>query len=140
MSLPKIAVIKIVSLKEGTHLIFRHNIAGLSIFKRLILSLQRASIENFIIIAQDIPTSDMQWVKSDIQNDLRFKSNIKWNNMSKNVSEDELMLIDSSLGNDNILFVESNLVTTSGLVKDFLMATQELNAGEAAGGTHRTTC
>ena len=53
--------------------------------------------------------------------------------MSKNVSEDELMLIDSSLGNDNILFVESNLVTTSGLVKDFLMATQGLHTGEAAG-------
>ena len=133
MSLRKIAIIKIVSLEEGTHLIFRHNIAGLSIFKRLILSLQRASIENFIIIAQDIPTSDMQWVKSDIQNDLRFKSNIKWNNLSKNVSEDELILIGSSLGNDSILFVESNLVTTSGLVKDFLMATQGLHTGEAAG-------
>lgn len=133
MTLLKTAVIRTVSPEEGTYFSFRYNIAGLSVFKRLILSLQRVDIKNFIILAQDISLADKHWVESDIQNDFRFRSNIQWNNLSKKNFEDELSSIRLPPGSDNVLFVESDLVTTTGLIKDFITATSELDTGKLAG-------
>jgi len=133
MNPPTTAIIRTVSLKEDEQLLFRKNIAGLSVFKRLILSLQRVGIENFFILAQDILATDNHWIKSDIQNDFRFKSDIQWNRLSKKASEDELNLIASSPKSNSVLIVESDLVTTTGLIKDFITTTLRLRIGETAG-------
>ena len=129
----KTAIIRIVLPEKGTYFIFQNKVAGLSVFKRLILSLQRAGIENFIILAQDVSSADKYWMELDIQNDFRFKSNIQWNNLSKELFKDELISIGLPLGSSNVLFVESDLVTTTGLIKNFITATLELQTGEIAG-------
>lgn len=134
MTPPKTAIIKTVPLSDGTRFFFRRNIAGLSVFKRLILSMQKAGIENFIIMAQNIPASDRHWAESDIQNDFRFKSKIQWNDLSGELSQgDELSSIALLSECDNVLLAESNLVTTPGLIKDFIASTQCLEKGEIAG-------
>jgi len=133
MIAPKTAVIRIVSLKKDTQFLFQKKIAGLSVFKRLILSLQKTGIVKFIVLAQGISATDKHWVKSDILSDFRFKSNIHWNNLSKENLKGELSLIRLALGNERILFVEGNLVTTAGLIKDFITTTPELLIKEIAG-------
>ncbi|MDP6231073.1 MAG: CDP-alcohol phosphatidyltransferase family protein [Nitrospinaceae bacterium] len=133
MTAPKTAVLRVIPSKEGTRFLFRHNIAGLYVFKRLIFSLQRASIENFIIIAQDIPASDKNWVEPDIKNDARFNSKFQWNALSKEPVEEKFNLIELPSEIDDVLLVESNLVTTAGLIKDFIASTQGLNKGDIAG-------
>ena len=122
MNPPKTAVIRTAFPREGTYFLFRHNIAGLSVFKRLILSLQRAGIENFIILAQNISATDKHWLDLDIQKDFRFKKKLQWNNLGRERFEDEWNRVRSALGNDNVLFVEIDLVTTTGLIKDFIAA------------------
>ena len=133
MTAPKTAVLRVVPSKEGTRFLFRHNIAGLYVFKRLIFSLQRVGIENFIIIAQDIPASDKNWVEPDIKNDARFNSKFQWNALSKEPVEEKFNLIELPSEIDDVLLVESNLVTTAGLIKDFIASTQGLNKGDIAG-------
>ena len=132
MTPPKTAIIRTVPSKEGTRFLFRRNIAGLSVFKRLIFSLQRAGIENFIILAQDISVSDKNWVELGIQNDARFKSQIRWGDLSKELTEDELNSLELPSEVDSVLFVESNFVTTAGLIKDFIASTQGLEKGSIA--------
>ena len=133
MNPPKTAVIRAISLKGDTQFLFRKKIAGLSVFKRLILSLQRAGIKNFIILAQDISLNDKHLAESDIKKDFRFKSNIQWNNLGKEILEDELSSIELPLESENVLFVESNLVTTTGLIKDFITVALELRIAGTAG-------
>ena len=132
MTPPKTAVIRIASSKKDIPFIFRHKIAGLSVFKRLIFTLQRAGIENFIILQQDESTFGKHWVETDIQNDLRFKSNFQWNNLREETFENDLDTIKLLPELDKILLVESNVITTTGLIKDFINSAHLLEIGAIA--------
>ena len=129
----KTVVIRMAPSKKGTCTPFYQKIAGLSIFKRLVLSLQRAGMENFIILAQDISSTDKNWVVSDLKNDFRFKSNLQWNDLSKDTFENKLNSIGLPLGQKNILFAEGDIVTTAGLIKDFVTRAIGFKVTETAG-------
>lgn len=132
MNSPKTAFIRIVSLEDGANFFFKKNIAGLSIFKRLLFTLQGAGIESFTILTQETIAVDRYRIEQDIHNDFRFKSNIQWNNISKEFSEDEFSSLTSSPETDSVLFVESNLVTTTNLIKDFISEARKLPMGKTA--------
>ncbi len=120
MSSPKTVVIKIASLKKNLPLIFQKKIAGVTAFKRLIFSLQRAGIENFIIFQQNSAPSQQHSVEASIESDLRFKSNLQWHGLQNESFPGNLNPIKLLPELKKVLLVESNLVTTSGLIKDFI--------------------
>ena len=120
MSSPKTVVIKISSSKKNLPLIFQKNIAGVTAFKRLIFSLQQAGIENFIIFQQNFVPSQQHSIETSIENDLRFKSNLQWHSLQNDSFPKNLNPIKLLPELEKVLLVESDLVTTSGLIKDFI--------------------
>jgi phosphatidylglycerophosphate synthase len=126
MSLPKTVVIRIASSKKNLQLIFKKNIAGVTAFKRLIFSLQRAGIENFIIFQKNSALSQQHSIKTSIESDLRFKSNLQWHSSQNDSFPDNLKPIGLLPKFEKILLVESDLVTTSGLIKGFINSSNTL--------------
>jgi len=114
---PKTAIIRVPPYSENIQFLFRNKIAGLSPFKRLIFSLQRAGIDNFIVLQENTLPVDQHEIERDIQNDFRFKSNFQWNVLRRETFEEDSHSISLLPEFDKVLVVESDFVTTTGLIK-----------------------
>ena len=113
--------------------LFRSKIAGLSPFKRLIFSLQRAGIDNFIVFQKDTPLVDQHEIEKDIQHDFRFKSNLQWNILERETFKTYLHSINLLPDCDKVLIVESDFVTTTGLIKAFINSACSFETEAVAG-------
>ncbi len=126
MPLPKTVIIRIASSKKNISLIFQENIAGVTAFKRLIFSLQRAGIENFIIFQQNSTLSQQHSIETNIESDSRFKSNLQWHSLHNDSFSDNLNSIKLLPKLEKVLLVEGDLVTTSELIKGFINSSNAL--------------
>jgi phosphatidylglycerophosphate synthase len=126
MPLPKTVIIRIASSKKNISLIFQENIAGVTAFKRLIFSLQRAGIENFIIFQQNSTLSQQHSIETTIKSDSRFKSNLQWHSLHNDSFSDNLNSIKLLPKLKKVLLVEGDLVTTSELIKGFINSSNAL--------------
>jgi phosphatidylglycerophosphate synthase len=126
MPLPKTVFIRIASSKKNISLIFQENIAGVTAFKRLIFSLQRAGIENFIIFQQNSTLSQQHSIETSIESDSRFKSNLQWHSLHNDSFSDNLNSIKLLPKLEKVLLVEGDLLTTSELIKDFINSSNAL--------------
>lgn len=126
MPLPKTVIIRIASSKKNISLIFQENIAGVTAFKRLIFSLQRAGIENFIIFEQNSTLSQQHSIETNIESDSRFKSNLQWHSLHNDSFSDNLNSIKLLPKLEKVLLVEGDLVTTSELIKGFINSSNAL--------------
>ena len=126
MPLPKTVIIRIPSSKKNISLIFQENIAGVTAFKRLIFSLQRAGIENFIIFEQNSTLSQQHSIETTIKSDSRFKSNLQWHSLHNDSFSDNLNSIKLLPKLKKVLLVEGDLVTTSELIKGFINSSNAL--------------
>lgn len=126
MPLPKTVFIRIASSKKNISLIFQENIAGVTAFKRLIFSLQRAGIENFIIFQQNSTLSQQHSIETNIESDSRFKSNLQWHSLHNDSFSDNLNSIKLLPKLEKVLLVEGDLLTTSELIKDFINSSNAL--------------
>lgn len=137
MNPPKNAFIRIISLEGGADFLFRKKIAGLSIFKRLLFTLQGAGIENFTILVQETLKFDRQQIESDIQNDFRFTSKIQWSNLNSTFLENDLSAVTPTLKTEYVLLIESNLITTTKLIKNFVAEAIKIPSGGTASLTNQ---
>ena len=133
MNPPKTAIIRLASCNENTQFLFCSKIAGLSPFKRLIFSMQRAGIDNFLVFHENSPFVNNHEIEKDIKNDPRFKSNFQWkllekDGLKKNSTTDNL---DPNV--DKVLLVEGNLITTTRLIKDFIDSACSFETNEIVG-------
>ena len=126
MPLPKTVIIRIASSKKNISLIFQENIAGVTAFKRLIFSLQRAGIENFIIFEQNSTLSQQHSIETNIESDSRFKSNLQWHSLHNDSFSDNLNSIKLLPKLEKVLLVEGDLLTTSELIKGFINSSNAL--------------
>lgn len=126
MPLPKTVFIRIASSKKNISLTFQENIAGVTAFKRLIFSLQRAGIENFIIFEQNSTLSQQHSIETNIESDSRFKSNLQWHSLHNDSFSDNLNSIKLLPKLEKVLLVEGDLVTTSELIKGFINSSNAL--------------
>ena len=126
MPLPKTVIIRIASSKKNISLTFQENIAGVTAFKRLIFSLQRAGIENFIIFEQNSTLSQQHSIETTIKSDSRFKSNLQWHSLHNDSFSDNLNSIKLLPKLEKVLLVEGDLVTTSELIKGFINSSNAL--------------
>ena len=133
MTPPKTAIIRVPPYSENIQFLFRNKIAGLSPFKRLIFSLQRAGIDNFIVLQENTLPVDQHEIEKDIQNDFRFKSNFQWNALRRETLEEDSHSINLLPEFDKVLVVESDFVTTTGLIKDFINSACSFETDAVAG-------
>ena len=126
MPLPKTVIIRIASSKKNISLIFQENIAGVTAFKRLIFSLQRAGIENFIIFQQNSTLSQQHSIETNIESDSRFKNNLQWHSLHNDSFSDNLNSLRLLPKLEKVLLVEGDLVTTSELIKGFINSSNAL--------------
>ena len=126
MPLPKTVIIRIASSKKNISLIFQENIAGVTAFKRLIFSLQRAGIKNFIIFQQNSTLSQQHSIETNIESDSRFKNNLQWHSLHNDSFSDNLNSLRLLPKLEKVLLVEGDLVTTSELIKGFINSSNAL--------------
>ena len=126
MHLPQTVVIRIASSKNNLPLLLQKKIAGVTAFKRLIFSLQRAGIKNFIIFQKNFAPSPQHSLKTSIESDLRFKSNLQWHSLQNDSFPDNLNQIKLLPELGKVLLVEGDLVTTSELIKNFINSSNAL--------------
>ena len=126
MPLPQTVVIRIASSEKNFQLIFQKKIAGVTAFKRLIFSLQRSGIENFIVFQHDSAPSQQHAIETSIESDVRFKSNLQWHSLQNDSFPGNLNPLKLLPELGKILLIESDLVTTSGLIKDFINSSNAL--------------
>jgi phosphatidylglycerophosphate synthase len=130
---PKTAIIRMTPYSKSIQFLFQSKIAGISPFKRLIFSLQRAGIDNFIIFQKNTPRANQHKIEKDIQNDSRFNSHFEWNVLGEEIFQEDLGSINLLSNYEKVLLVEGDLVTTAPLIKEFINSACSLNTEEVAG-------
>ena len=105
---------------DHTHLLER-KIAGISIFKRLILTLQRAGLAEFMVLSEQLSKGEIDGYRKDIESDTRFVSRLHWVDRDAFASEESGKTQDLTLSRP-CLVVNGNLVTHQTVVRRFLEA------------------
>lgn len=119
-----LAVILLSPVAGGhTHVLGR-KIAGISIFKRLILTLQRAGLAEFMVLSEQLSEGEIDGYRKDVESDTRFVSRLHWYERDS-FATDEPGKIQALTPSRPCLVVNGNLVTHQTVVRRFL---------EAAGG------
>ena len=78
MNAIRLAVILLAPLASGYTILLDRDIAGLNLFKRLLLTLQRAGIENFVVLSKHLPQEKWSEIENDLHEDVRFKGQLSW--------------------------------------------------------------
>jgi len=123
------AVILLAPLSSGYRILFEKNIAGLKLFQRLLLTLQRAGIEEFIILSKHLAENKRIEIDNSLKSDFRFKGKLSWadsNQFLRKADESLLKVLENSPG---FLLLEGNLVTTPGLIKEFIKQARRADTG-----------
>ncbi len=123
------AVILLSPLSSGYRILFEKDIAGLKFFLRLLLTLQRAGIEEFIILSKHLPEEERAKIDQRLRHDFRFKGNLFWVDQKTFLQKENptsLKGLDNSLG---FLLLEANQVTTTGLIEEFALHTWRAETG-----------
>lgn len=78
MSPVHLAVVFLSSPKGGYGLILDKGLAGLSVLKRLLLTLQKAGIKEILILHQELDGFKLNSLKNEYASDPRFKCKLHW--------------------------------------------------------------
>lgn len=116
----RLAVILLAPLSSGYTLLLDRDIAGLTLFKRLLLTLQRAGIKQFVVLSKYLPENKQAELENDLKIDGRFTGQLLWSDQKQyihNGDETFKQAIDNPQG---FLLLDGNLVISEKLVDDFL--------------------
>ena len=117
--------------KGGFRLLLNRPIAGIALFKRLILTLCRAGLKEIIVISRGLSNEEKIAVESSIDKDPRFKGNLAWREQETFILENGLENIKSLAGSQGVLLCRGNIVTTPRQLQNFLA--DGLSATDTAG-------
>ena len=116
----KLAVILLSSFFRDSPSLLRRDIAGINLFKRLILALQRAGLEEFVVVSSN-PTEKFQlWAQENITKDFRFIGKLIWLKETEEEKGETWNRIQSHVGSQNVLLIHGNTVTTANSIQDFI--------------------
>jgi hypothetical protein len=116
----RLAVIILAPLSSGYTILFDRDIAGLSLFKRLLLTLQQAGIKEFVVLTKHLPENKLAEIENDLKKDSRFNGQLIWADQKqylKKKNENLRQVLDNPLG---FLLLDGNLLISAKLVDDFL--------------------
>ena len=78
MNSPHLAVILLSPPDSGYSLTLENKIAGVPVFKRLLLTLQRAGIKEFLVLSRQLYEREIEIHRKGIEKDSRFKGLLHW--------------------------------------------------------------
>ncbi len=114
------AAVLLVPPVSSYRLLLDHDIAGLPLFKRLILTLQRAGVEEFTLLSKDVAESERRTTLDKIKKDFRFKGKLNWFRYPEFLHKPQEEKIRLLGGPSGILLMEGNQVATTQLIREFL--------------------
>jgi phosphatidylglycerophosphate synthase len=129
MDLIRQAVILLAPLPSGYRLLFEKDIAGLKFFLRLLLTLQRAGIDEFVILSKHLSEEERLRINNSLKSDFRFKGKLFWVDQKRFLQKKDeacLRFLDNSRG---FLLMEGNRVTTTGLIQEFIKQAWRADTG-----------
>jgi len=115
----KLAVIFLNSSDYSKHILQRH-VAGVELFQRLILTLNRSGLDENIIISHGFTFEEKREIETKVIKDNRFNGKLTWYDREDFLKDNGLEKIRSAAGAHGILFTNGNIVTTSRYVKNFV--------------------
>lgn len=125
MNSAKLAIITLDPPPGGYGLLFKRDIAGVPLFKRWMLTLDRAGVKEMVIVSRDLSAPEWEKVERGLQQDNRFKAKLRWFDGDRPHSAEEVMNIVRAAGTDPILLAAGNIVTSPTLIKTFVQETLE---------------
>ncbi len=117
------AIILLEPPECGFRLLRDRPVAGVAIFKRLVLSLCRAGLEEIVVISRGLSSGEIAAAESCLRNDPRFKGNLVWRERETFIRENGLENIKSLAGATGVLLCRGNIVTTPMQLQNLLSAT-----------------
>ncbi|MGV7220863.1 MAG: CDP-alcohol phosphatidyltransferase family protein [Nitrospinales bacterium] len=118
MSLP--AIILLDPPEGDRRVLFNKRIAGVELFKRLVLTICRAGISEIIVISQGLSQLENSSAKTNLLEDSRFKGNLTWLDDEQLVKDNGLEIIEPLTKDQRILLCKGNIVTTPKQIKCLL--------------------
>ena len=116
----KLAVICLGPVDDGCKPLLTRKIAGIELFKRLVLTLNRSGLDEIIVVSNKLASGERQRIVSDIRNDARFKGKLTWYDYEEYFQTNGDEKVRSLAGTHGILLISGNIVTTIRRVKDFI--------------------
>ncbi len=116
----RLAVILLAPLASGYTLLLDRDIAGLNLFKRLLFTLQRAGIENFVVLSKHLPEEKWSEIENDLKKDVRFKGKLSWSDRRQYIETEDEDLQQAFDDPRGFLLLDGNLVTSAKLIDDFI--------------------
>jgi phosphatidylglycerophosphate synthase len=117
----KLAVIYLDLSEDGSELLLQRPVAGVKLFDRLILTLNRSGLDKIIVISRGLEFEEKVKIESRFIKDDRFNGKLTWYDQENFLKEENVLeKIRSVAGPHGFLFVRNNIVTTSHHVKDFI--------------------
>lgn len=123
MNAIRLAVILLAPLASGYTILLDRDIAGLNLFKRLLLTLQRAGIENFVVLSKHLPQEKWSEIENDLHEDVRFKGQLSWSDQKQYIQNGDENLHQAFDDPRGFLLLDGNLVTSAKLIDDFIWKT-----------------
>lgn len=116
----KLAVIYLNLSEDDSELLLQRLVAGVELFDRLILTLNRSKLDKIIVISRGLTFEEKVKIESSIRKDNRFNGKLTWYDQANFLKEENgLEKIRSIVGPHGFLFINNNIVTTSHHVKNY---------------------
>jgi 1L-myo-inositol 1-phosphate cytidylyltransferase / CDP-L-myo-inositol myo-inositolphosphotransferase len=127
MRSPYFAVVFLSPPESGYPLILENKIAGISVFKRLILTLQKAGINEILVLSHLLDKQGIKTYRKNIEKDPRFKSILLWHDRTSFFEADSNEKSDAINPSQPFLLVNGNLVTHQNVIRRFREAINSKN-------------
>ena len=117
----KLAVIYLDLSEDDSEFLLQRPVAGVKLFDRLILTLNRSGLDKIIVISRGLEFEEKVKIESRIRKDNRFNGKLTWYDQENSFKEENnLEKIRSIVGPQGFLFISGNIVTTSHHVKNLI--------------------
>jgi phosphatidylglycerophosphate synthase len=123
------AVILLSPLASGYRILFEQDIAGLRLFQRLLLTLQRAGIKEFIILSKHLTEEERLRIDNRLKSDFRFMGKLSWVDQKRFLQKEDAAAFRTLENSCGFLLLEGNRVTTPGLIEEFIKCAWRVDTG-----------
>ena len=120
MNSPHLAVILLSPPDSGYSLTLENKIAGVPVFKRLLLTLQRAGIKEFLVLSRQLDEREIEIHRKGIEKDSRFKGLLHWHDRAEFFAAPNKEQANALTPSQPFLLVNGNLVTHQKVIRRFM--------------------
>ena len=120
MKFVKLAIVLLPTFPGQYPALLQRSFAGIKMLERLILTLQRADLDEIVILSQGSIGDIRDKIEENMANDPRFKAKITWHEQAENKGQKIWQQIESLIGSQNFLLMKGNMVVTATTIQDFI--------------------